>query len=129
MAKRDEGKALLDGLYGQLKGVINGSSQGVYLYLDDHHLVCNTKFARMLGYSSPAAWKSMGRTGFLNAFVAPSSQRKVVDAFWKAMKNKTAFCETVGWKKKSGATVRLTTIMVPISYKHEMFALHFVSKA
>jgi len=34
----------------------------------------------------------------------------------------------VSWKKKTGESVKTKVIMVPISYKGELFALHFISK-
>ena len=44
---------LVNGVYSQLKQILDSSEQAIYLYLDDTHKVCNKKFATLLGYASP----------------------------------------------------------------------------
>ena len=122
------GKKILDGLHKQLGHVINGSPQGVYLYLDDHHTVFNKHFAKMLGYSSPAAVSKLGATGFLETLVKPASQKTIATAYWNAVEKNIASSFSATLKKKSGAGLKVKGIIVPISYQNEMFALHFIWK-
>ena len=60
-------------------------------------------------------------------FVDASSQDTLIAAFQKAMNSLTASTINVQWTKKSGGTVDTTVILVPISYKGHLFALHFVA--
>ena len=47
---------LVKGLYEQMKTVMEGSEQPVFIYLDDNHKACNNKFATLLGFKSPQEW-------------------------------------------------------------------------
>jgi len=42
------------GLAEQMKKVLEGSEQAVYIYLDDNHKICTSTFAQLLGYGTPA---------------------------------------------------------------------------
>jgi hypothetical protein len=44
---------LVKGLYDQMKPIMEGSEQPIFIYLDDIHKACNNKFASMLGFKSP----------------------------------------------------------------------------
>jgi hypothetical protein len=39
---------LVKGLYDQMKPVIEGSDQPIFIYLDDNHKTCNAKFLRQI---------------------------------------------------------------------------------
>ncbi len=39
----------------EMREILDQSSQGIYVYLDDSHKACNERFAEMLGYHSAAA--------------------------------------------------------------------------
>ena len=39
---------LVQGLYDQLKPILEKSEQPMFIYLDDNHKACNSKFAEML---------------------------------------------------------------------------------
>jgi hypothetical protein len=110
----------------ELKDVFDLSTQGVYLYLDDLHKSCNKKFANMLGYASPEVWGST-QESFPDLFVNSKSQNALVSAYQKAMEKGEASEVKVSWKKKSGGALNSTVILVPVSYRGHMFALHFVS--
>jgi len=43
---------VLDGLWKELKPIFEFSTQGVYLYLDDVHLVANKRFLQMVGHKN-----------------------------------------------------------------------------
>lgn len=117
---------LLGELALQFKPVLESSDQAVYMYLDDEHKVCNEKFASLLGYGSAGEWAKM-EGSFPPLFVDANSHDTLIGAFQKAMQSMVASTIKVRWKKKSGGTVDTTVILVPISYKGHLFALHFVA--
>jgi len=41
---------LVKGLYEQMKIVIEGSEQPIFIYLDGNHKTCTNKFATLLGF-------------------------------------------------------------------------------
>lgn len=104
------------------------SGQGMYIYMDDTHKVCNEKFATLLGYTSPEEWANV-ETSFPDAFVAQDSQETLISAFQDAMEHMTGSTNTISWKKKDGSTVSTDVILVPIVHEHHLFALHFVSQS
>ena len=116
---------ILAGLSKELTPILEYSDDGVYLYLDDHHVVANAKFVKMLGFKTQ---KEMMGLDFLHRLVDAKSQKVLVEAFWKAVKRMTGSKITVVWKKKGKGIVKTQVILVPITYKGHAFALHFVSK-
>jgi hypothetical protein len=116
---------LVKGLYEQMKKIFESSEQAMYLYLDDKHKACNSKFAALLGYRSPKEWAET--EGALEPFVAEKSQETLSSAYWKAMNQMVASAIPVTWKKKNGGTVNTTVILVPMAYAGHLFAVHFVS--
>lgn len=115
---------LITGLSRQLKDVLHDSKQGIYLYLDDIHKMCNRRFAFMLGYK-PAEWAKID--DLIERSVQPSSRAKLINAYRKAVENMIGSKVPVTWKTKSGKAVKTDVILVPIEYKNQVFALHFVS--
>jgi hypothetical protein len=117
------------GFFVEQQMIFDTSSQAMYAYLDDDCRACNQKFATLLGYDSPEEWASVNVDGmFPRAFVAEKSQKDLVGAYQKAMKEMAASMINVSWKKKSGDTVDTTVILAPIAYKGHVFALHFVNE-
>jgi hypothetical protein len=85
---------LVKGLYEQMKPVLDGSEQPMFIYLDDNHKACNEKLASMLGYKSPGEWAE--KRGFLEIHVAEKSREILSTAYWNAM------------NKMSASTIQLT---------------------
>jgi PAS domain S-box-containing protein len=110
----------------EYQDILENSEQGIYIFLDDVHKVCNKKFSTLLGYTSPEAWAKID-TSFPMTFVADNSQEILVSAFQDAMENMTASTNTITWKKKDGSTVTTEVTLVPIAHEGHLFALHFVS--
>lgn len=108
--------------YGDL---LKNSEQGIYIYLDDIHKVCNEKFAKLLGYESADAWARIEES-FPQAFVDEPSQETLVGAYQEAMEGGVGSTNKIVWKKKDGKTVETTVILVPIVHKGHLLALHFV---
>jgi carbohydrate-binding DOMON domain-containing protein len=109
----------------QLKPILDHSAQGVYVYLDDEHKVCNEKFASLLGYNSPEEWAAVTES-FPVAFVADESQHTLVSAYQDAMQDMVGSAITITWKKKDGELVESTVILVPLSFKGHVCAMHFI---
>jgi carbohydrate-binding DOMON domain-containing protein len=116
---------LVNGLYEQMKKIFESSEQAMYLYLDDTHKACNSKFAALLGYKSPKEWAEV--KGALEPFVAEKSQETLSSTYWNAMNKMIASKIPVTWKKKNGGTVDTNVILVPMAYAGHLFAVHFVS--
>ena len=116
---------LVGGLSRQLKTVFEESEQGIYLYLDDNHKVCNKRFASLLGYDSPQEWAKVTES-VLDTFVAEKSQETLASAFQNAMERAVASVNPIVWKKRNGGEVQTTVIVVPVIYEEHPMALHFV---
>ena len=117
---------LVSGLYSQLKEIFDSSKQGIYLYLDDTHKVCNEKFSSLLGYSSPADWAKIENP--LEATVDKSSQITIVNAYSAAMEDMVASTIQIKLKTISGELLEVLVIMVPMTFQGHMFALHFIEQ-
>src|SRR5687767_11333565 len=106
---------VIEGIKKDWGEILEGSSQAVYIYLDDEHKICNEKFSKLLGYSSPQEWADVTES-FPEIFVAEESQEHLVHTFQEAMENMTAAKVDITWKKKTGGEVDTSVIMVPIPY-------------
>jgi PAS domain S-box-containing protein len=115
---------LISGITEEYRDILEGSRQGVYVYLDDTHKLCNRRFAKMLGYSE-RDWAMT--EPFTDAFVAPRSQAKLVHAYRDALTRGIGSKINVTWKKRDGKNLRSDVILVPIKYAGERFALHYVT--
>jgi PAS domain S-box-containing protein len=125
--KNLEHEQIIDGIKKQMHVVLKNSEQAIYIYLDDSHKLCNEKFSSLLGYESPEDWASVTES-FPTAFVAKESQEKLVGAYQKAMEEMIGSQVEITWKKKNGSEVKTKVILVPISYKDQLLALHFVEE-
>jgi len=117
---------VVTGLAEQMKKILEGSEQAVYIYLDDNHKICNSKFAKLLGYGTPDEWADIH--GALEPFVEAKSQVTLASAYWKAIEKFAASSIKVTWKKKTGRTVETNVILVPMAYIGHLFAVHFVEQ-
>ena len=116
---------LLKGVATQYKEILDSSQQAIYIWLDEECMVCNGKFASLLGYSS-ASECSQVKGNFLEMFVEGPSQATLAKAYTEAMSKKTSSTFSLTWKKKNGDTVQSTVNLVPILYGDHLFALHFI---
>jgi len=82
----------------------------------------------MLGYKSADEWAAVNKP-FTEAFVEQRSQQRLVSAYQDAMESKTGSHVDVTWTRKAGGFVNTRVILVPISVKGELLALHFISEA
>jgi PAS domain-containing protein len=116
---------LIAGVAEQFRSVLDGSEQGIYIYLDDVHKVSNERFAALLGYASAKEWAAV-RGSSLETFVDAGSQEALATAFRKAVDRYLGSYLEVTWKKKEGSRVKTKVILVPIVFQKHVFALHFV---
>ena len=116
---------VVKGLYEQMKPVFDSSEQPIFLYLDDNHKACNSKFAKMLAFKSPQEWAET--QGVLDVSVAEKSRETLMTAYWDAMKKKIASTTQITWMKKGGETFDSTVILVPMFFDGHLFSVHFVT--
>jgi hypothetical protein len=116
---------LVKGLYDQMKPIMEGSDQPIFIYLDDNHKACNKKFASMLGFKSPQEWAE--KQGFLEVYVDEKSRETLSSAYWQAMEKKAASTIPMTWIKKDGSAMDSTLILVPMFFEGHMFSVHFVT--
>ena len=116
---------LVQGLYDQLKPILEKSEQPIFIYLDDNHKACNDKFAEMLGFKSPQDWAD--NQGFLDIFVDEESRETLMNAYWNAMNKMVASTIPMSWMKKDGSKLDSTMILVPMYSQGHMFSVHFVT--
>lgn len=109
----------------QLEPIFSNSPQAIYLYLDDEHKSCNKKFADMLGYKSPKEWVE---NEFPIEDVSKEDQEKAIEAYMNASRKLIASTLTGTWINKNGKKIKTTVTMTPITYKGEVFVLHFISE-
>ena len=106
--------------------ILSDSKQAIYVYVCDRHKLCNQKFSSLLGYSSPEEW-AMKEDAVSD--VKDDDQSVLISAYKNAMEQKIGSNIIISWKnKKKGNLIKTNVILVPQSYKGELFALHFVTK-
>jgi PAS domain-containing protein len=116
---------VIEGVAAQLAPILEGSPQGVYIYLDDAHKVCNERFAELLGYASPEEWDRPAP--FTQQYVDPRSHQTLVAAYRQAMERQLAATIDVTWRRLDGTPVPTTVMLVPIAFAGDLLALHFVT--
>lgn len=125
MANEEHHTHLVKELVEQLESVFSNSPQGIYLYLDDAHKICNKKLADMLGYSSVEEWV---KNEYPVGDVLEEDQEKVIKAYGNASEKFIASKLNAVIVRKDGEEVKINIIMAPITYKGEVFVIHFISK-
>lgn len=116
---------LIKGIEEQYKEILDSSQQAIYIWLDEECMVCNAKFATLLGYAS-ANELSQTKGAFLENFVVEPSQAVLANAYNDAMSKKISSTFSLTWKKKSGGTVLTRANLVPVAFGDHLFALHFI---
>lgn len=110
---------LLDQIKEEFPDILQHTSQGVYIPMDDPRWICNDRLATMIGCASAAELHSLASASpFLDVTVAAESQERVVKAYVNSVNDKVASSIPVTWKKKGGATLNTETIFVPILRGH-----------
>jgi len=115
---------LMQEIEDQYRPVFENSPDGVYLWLDEEHKVCNQRMAAMFGYSI-AEWCAAPQ--FLETFVSEEDQ-EVYSWNYHNRVATLAFPVTFRFrgKRKDGSTFAAETDMIPISWRGHAVAYHFV---
>jgi PAS domain S-box-containing protein len=119
-----EHEQILAEMLQQFGPVFEQSPDGVYLYLDDVHKVCNDRLASMFGLTRQE-WASV--PNFLGDFVEEDDQELVARNYQDhvaALTHPTQFRFRA--KRKDGSTFLAETDMIPISWRGYPIAYHFV---
>ena len=128
MGSHPKHEAIVNGFHSQFKAIFDTSKQGMYLYMDDTHKVCNKKFSDLLGFRSPQEFAKI-KGSFLAALVDKKSQHMVVVAYTKAVDHAECSTIPVTWKTKKGKKVSTQVTFVPVMYEDHAMALHFIEKS
>jgi hypothetical protein len=117
---------VVKGIAEQLKPVLEKSPQGIYIYLDDAHKICNKRFADMLGYGSVSEWVEMEAP---LSDVLEEDQGNVVAAYENASEKMIASELGVRIKNvKNGKIIKTRVILAPIAFSGHIFVMHFISQ-
>ena len=124
-AKKHPHEEILEKVFEEFKHVFHSSKQGIYVYMDDEHKICNEKFATMLGYKSAKEWQKMPT---VLDDVATDDQNSVIDAYQNTVKNFEGASLDVSFETRKNIKFRANVIFVPISFDGEIITIHFVRK-
>jgi PAS domain S-box-containing protein len=108
-----------------LQPLFDASPDGMYVWLDEEHWVCNQRFAELLGYGSPDELNDTPR--FLQRMVHEADQQHFSWNYWNRVQA-LAFPTTFRFRgtRKDGSEVQVETDMIPLTYGGHTFAYHFV---
>lgn len=127
MADEHEHVKILRELGEQFKPMFEKSPEGIYLYIDEVHKICNERFARMFGLTV-SEWEKM--EGFVNVHAAEADQGMIVGNYQKHIQQELTpvrFRFTAVRKDRSKFNCEID--MIPLPWRGEMLALHFVREA
>lgn len=116
---------LIKELRNELEPVLTNSPEGIYVYLDDLHKICNQKFADMLGYESIGEWE---KNEFPVEDVAEEDRDKIINAYGEASEKFVSSVQNVSCVRKDGKKINARVIMVPVSFKNEIFVFHYITE-
>ena len=119
-------KAFMNIVKKQFGALLDYSEQAMYIYLDDHHNMCNKRFAAMLGYKLTQL--APGKDAFSLDLVEVKSQKAVISAYRNAMEKGICSTISVTWLKKGGGKVKTHVTLVPVPFEGQLATLHFISK-
>jgi PAS domain S-box-containing protein len=108
-----------------LQPLFDASPDGMYVWLDEEHWVCNQRFADLLGYDSPDELNDT--PNFLQRMVHEDDQQHFSWNYWNRVQA-LAFPATFRFRatRKDGSTFQAETDMIPLTYGGHTFAYHFV---
>ena len=121
-----EHKEVLHELLEQFAPVFFHSPDGVYLYLDDNHKVCNKRMAEMFGMTIDE-WNKA--PNFLERFVAPGDRELFAANYQKHVAGLTRPVTFRFKAKRRNGDVFTAETEIPISWKGYSIAYHFVREA
>jgi PAS domain S-box-containing protein len=108
-----------------LQPIFDSSPDGVYVWLDEEHWICNERFASLFGYEGP---DELNNTPLLlQRLVHEDDQQLVSWLYWNRVQA-GAFPATFRFRgvRKDGTTMQVETDMIPLSFGGHTFAYHFM---
>jgi PAS domain S-box-containing protein len=108
-----------------LRPLFDASPDGVYVWLDEEHWICNQRFAEIFGYDSP---DELNDTPYLlQRLVHEDDQELFSWSYWNRVQS-LSFPTTLRFrgKRKTGSLVQAETEMIPLTFGGHTFAFHFV---
>jgi PAS domain S-box-containing protein len=110
-----------------LQPLFDASPDGMYVWLDEEHWICNRRFADLLGYDSPDELNDT--PNFLQRMVDEDDQQHFSWNYWNRVQA-LAFPTTFRFRgtRKDGSTFQAETDMIPVTYGGHTFAYHFVRR-
>jgi PAS domain S-box-containing protein len=108
-----------------LRSLFDSSPDGVYIWLDEEHWICNSRFAELLGYDSPDELNDTPH--LLQRWVHEDDQGQFSWSYWNRVQT-LSFPTTLRFrgKRKDGSVTSFETDMIPLAYGGHTFAYHFV---
>lgn len=108
-----------------LRPVFESSPDGVYIWLDEGHWICNQRFAELFGYEGPEELNDTPH--LLQRIVAEDDQQLFSWHYWNRVQS-LAFPVTFRFTgvRKDGSTCAVETDMIPLTFGGHTFAYHFV---
>ena len=108
-----------------LRPLFESSPDGVYVWLDEGHWICNQRFAELLGYDSPDDLNDT--PNLLQRWVHEEDQGQFSWSYWNRVQT-LSFPTTLRFRgiRKDGSEVPVETEMIPLTFGGHTFAYHFV---
>ncbi len=122
----DEREDVIRELAEQFRPIMEKSQDGVYLWLDETHKVCNERLGNLFGFTVEE-WREA--QPFLDSFVT-EEDRALYSWNYHNRVARLAFPVTFRFRglRKDGSTFAAETDMIPISYRGYAVAYHFVRR-
>ena len=108
-----------------LAPIFESSPDGVYVWLDEQHWVCNERFAQLFGYGG--ADELRDTPSLLQRIVHEDDQQLFSWLYWNRVQAH-AFPVTLRFRgvRKDGTVVDAESDMIPLTFGGHTFAYHFV---
>ncbi len=123
MAAEHEHEKILKELNEQFQPLFQNSGDGIYLYIDEVHKICNERFAKMFGLTVKE-WQAM--EGFVNKHAVEEDQELIINNYHQHIhQSLTPVRFRFRAIRKDGSKFEAETDMIPFPWRGEMLALHF----
>jgi PAS domain S-box-containing protein len=108
-----------------LQPLFDASPDGMYVWLDEEHWICNQRLADLFGYGSRDELNDT--PSFLHRMVHEDDQEHFSWNYWNRVQAQ-AFPATFRFrgKRQDGSEIQLETDMIPLTFGGHTFAYHFV---
>lgn len=124
-SERAHHRKIIRALLYQLLPVFDGSTEGVFVYLDGEHKSCNERLADMFGYT-PGQWEEA--YPFEQFFAGESKDEVMATYYERIIAEKAPAKVDFTGVRKDGSLFSAHLLMVPLSYEGLIFALCFVNQ-